>query len=358
MATYNIAITPEVRGWTTEWQDIPLNVVVMVTKVSDNSPASDVTVTLELAGLSGVSGIWNGEGVDGNEFTTQPDGRAHATVRVIANSVIAGTAQIRADIGDDSKSQALLLQAPKLTAPYYPLAADGVIDESDVKAGVYARMAVQGSETGDVLGLYFGSHLLTHSISEDNQRVSLQIPEPLLAAGPYSSAYYAIDWVGNVSFSDVTSFIVERDNPTGAIKDLPEASVPLASNGFINMYDAEQGVAVLLDGEYEGRPVYLSAKSGTTWSLYWNSYLYNGTAVPAASRIFRGEIEDEVVPTIDDFFNDELSAIKDLLYALGEGYVTLTYEMTLKDDQLHSSKAHTFTVDVIPPGGRNKKTDD
>ncbi|MDZ7320058.1 hypothetical protein N4G41_00195 [Kosakonia sacchari] len=358
---YDVTITPQVRAWCYHWQNIPVTINVVAIRSADNFPADNVIVKMAVNSPD-FTVEWRGEGEDGDEFETDVQGRATITgyitpndPSITGNKTVSLMAMLKNDEGENEvHSRNLILSPASLTAPYYPLADDGLIDEGDVAARVYARISVPNSEPGDTVGLYFDEFRTVKSITTNNERLAVEIVEPLLTTGIHHSAYYAMDWASNISFSHVQDLIVERDNASGVITDLPLANVPLAQKGVINMYDAEEGVSVILDGLYNGAPVYEAAVVGSIYTVYWKSFRLDGTPVTQATRTFRAEIQDEVVPTIDDEFNNEWNAIRDLLYALGEGYVTVTYEMTLAaDNQLHSSKPKTFSVDVVPPGRRS-----
>ena len=361
--SYIVTITPQLRAWCYDWKDIPMTLsVVAMRNVPGNFPADNVKLTMNLDDED-FSVNWRGEGRNNAEFETDVQGRAVVTGYIIpksegitGNNTVTLTATFTDDDGEDeTHAQTIILSAARLTAPYFPLADDGLIDESDVNAGVYARITVPNSEIGDTVGLYFDEFRTIKSISTSNERLAIEVVDPLLSTGIHYSAYYAMDWASNVSFSAVQPLIVQRDNTSGAIIDLPVASVPLAQKGVINMYDADEGVKVILDGLYNETPVYESAVVGSTYSVYWKSFRLDGTPVTQASRTFRAEVMDEVIPTIHDEFNNEWNAVRELLQALGEGYVTVTYEMTLKTDNLlHSSRPKTFAVDVVPPGLRRE----
>lgn len=375
-----VKITPPAQSWCSAWSDIPIRLTITALYFADNQPADNIHFTMKLTS-DVFEAEWIGEDDDGG-YETQTNGIQTVTGYIrpkkgstpptgISSVTISATFTDGVDTNGDPETtethSTTLFMSPvssTLAAPYYPLAADGVIDEADVQAGVYARILVNGSVRGDNVHLYLDEYPTPYTIETANEPISIKVPEALLTSGKRYSAYYAADFVNNLSFSPVTDFIVSRDNPSGAITDLPAPSVPVAdNNGVINMYDAENiDLKVILNGIYKEDEVWKQAVPGSTYYVYWNSYAKStGSLVSSASRKFESIVTGDNAPYIANNYNNEFTALKELLYALGEGYVVVTYEMTIAaDNQLHASKENTFYVDVVPPGGRKstKKMND
>lgn len=372
-----VKITPPAKSWCSAWSDIPIRLTITVLFAEDNQPADNIHFTMALTS-DVFEAEWIGKDEDGG-YETQTNGIQTVTgyIRPKTGSTppagissVSISATFTDGTGDDAITEthsATLNMSPvstKLAAPYYPLAADGIIDEADVQAGVYARILVNGSVRGDNVHLYVDEFPTPYTIETANEPISIKVSEALLNSGKRYSAYYTADFVNNLSFSPVTDFIVSRDNPSGAITDLPAPNIPVAdNNGVINMYDAENvDLKIILNGIYNDDVVWKQAVPGSKYYVYWNSYAKStGTLVSSASRKFESTITGDREPTIGNDYNNEFTALKELLYALGEGYVVVTYEMTMEaDNQLHASKENTFYVDVVPPGGRKvaKKVND
>ena len=365
-----VKITPPAQSWCSAWSDIPIRLTITALFAEDRQPADNINFTMSLT-----SDTFEAEWIGEEEgYQTQTNGiqtvtgyirlKEDATLPTDLSSVVISATFTDGDDGNgaplitETHSETLYMSpvSTRLNAPYYPLAADGIIDEHDVQAGVYARILVNGSVRGDSVNLFVDEYPTPYTIETANEPISIKVSEALLTSGKRYSAYYAADFANNLSFSPVTNFIVSRDNPSGAITDLPAPRIPVAdNNGVINMYDAENiNLKVILDGEYKGEEVWKQAVPGSTCYVYWNSYAKStGTLVSNASRKFEKVVTGDSAPDIANDYNNETTALKDLLYALGEGYVVVTYEMTIDSDkQLHASKENTFYVDVVPPGGR------
>lgn len=346
-ATYSISLTTETDSWVSGWKNAPLHVTAVVTDVSSNpaKPANKVDVFFTVEGA-------NGTFVDGGAATTDENGIARGKVVITELAGADVSAKITVTAGADSNSVTLHVRPSVLRAPYFPLASDGLVDEADVAAGVFGQILISDGSVGDIVCMYFDDVKIEHTMTESSEKIQMPVIETLLTSGKHTAGYYHLDYVGNASFSSQAEVYVQRDGASG-ILDLPKPSVPVADlDGSINESDMEnKEIRVVVDGLYgvPPKPLFDLISLPSSCVMHLNSFDKFGNLVKDASYTESKTYTDAL--TEAPFF----VILGSIFKTLGEGTMTVTYELTLDDGKLHTSRPNTFIVDVIPPGGRKNK---
>lgn len=347
--TYSVSLTTETNSWVGGWDDAPLHVTAIVTDTSSNKSVNEANVIFTLEGAKG-------DFVDGGVTTTDAKGIARGKVVITEASEANVTATITVDVttidgGSCSASVKLHVRPSVLRAPYFPLANDGLIDEADVAAGVFGQILISDGSEGDIVCMYFDDVKIEHTMTTSSEKIQMPVIETLLTTGKHTAGYYHLDYVGNASFSSQAEIYVQRDGASG-IFDLPKPSVPAADvDGSINESDMDNiDIMVVVDGLYgdPGVPVFSQISLPSDCVMHLNSFDKSGNLVEDASYNASLTIDNNTAPPT---FHIPPLTFK----TLGEGTMTVTYELTLIDGKLHTSRPNTFIVDVIPPGGRKNK---
>lgn len=356
-----IGLTVESKSWCNEWSAIPFSVSSRVVDGTTLEPSREVAVRLE---ASDPQAVWVGGSSNIIELETNSYGEIFAEIKFSATppqGVTITATKIEADVADEvSQSSDILLVAPTLHSHSFPIASgsDNNISEADVAAGVYAVIPLDNPVVGDVVSFHFSDNpVIKHSEhNEDDKTLAISVPDGFMTTGTHDTGYYIRESSDNSTFSPVITVNVKRDSASSTIVDLPPLNVPRANdnNGTINIAVATFGVVVRLDGLYNNLPVHKAGVTNSICNIYWKSYV-GKKEIPEASSVFSFPVNAEAAPeniiVLDDTYEGGTDALRDLLYALGEGTLKISYEMLIgADNKLHASEEQTYYVDVVPPG--------
>ncbi|NIF33007.1 hypothetical protein F3J29_12790 [Enterobacter sp. Cy-643] len=353
-----IGISFESSTWANTWSEIPFGVTARVVDAESLLPQREIAVRME---VDTAVGVWIGSNSNIINLETNYEGAATAKIKFKAGvpQVVSIKVSKIETSGQASvtKTDSVFMVSPTLRNHTFPIATDGRVTEADVAAGVYAIVPIASPEVGNVVGFHFGDNAVLKQSEQSSaiNSIAVSVPESYLTSGTHASAFYITDNSGNSSFSNIVELEVVRDSSSATIVDLPPVSIPRAdsNNLTINVALAATGVEVQLDGLYEGKVVNAAAREDSICNIYWKSYR-GAVEIPAASRVFSFPVDPEgaenSIIVLDDDYNDEGNALRDLLYALGEGTIKISYEMVIeKDQKLHASTEKTYYVDVVPP---------
>lgn len=352
-----VGISTENNTWCNTWSGIPFGVTARVVDGTTYLPQREQMVRLELpAG----SGTWKENDATTIELETNYNGEVSAEIKIATTApqkldITASVIENDGTLGATNTASVALV-APTIKAPSYPITnGSNNITEDDVAAGVYAVLVIEHPNVADVVTFHFGDNpLIRHSEQDTAENVlPIAVPDEYMTTGTHDTGFYITDSAGNPRFSDIATMNVQRDSASSTIIDLPAFSITHADNDIINIASATFGVAITLDGLYNGDIVNIAAKENSYCNIYWKSYI-GKEEIPAASTVFTFLVDTEGKTSpvlLDDTYDGGTDALRDLFYALGEGILKISYEMVIAaDNKLHASAEQTYYVDVVPPG--------
>ncbi|MEZ2604974.1 Ig-like domain-containing protein [Kluyvera intermedia] len=247
--------------------------VYVTATVVDDSGAAVMDADVYWAVGDGDSG--NPASVDPATSTTSADGKASTYLSIDADSGLSFVQITATTDDDDTGKTAALLITPPLPAPTVTNASVGdgyVLDQYDIDFGVSTIIPVYpNAAPGQTITLFWGldwsEEMVLSSISQLPLVIALS--SEVLVDGTYQVSYQVTDPAGNPASSSAMDINVINGGQTSPTLTAPY--IPEASDGFINILDASDGVIVQIS--------YAGMAENDLVTLYYEGFDLNDISV-------------------------------------------------------------------------------